>query len=273
MGQVVKPGYYPLPEKREDATVLKALASAGGKTPDGDIRNATLTRVVNGQSSVLPLNIEALLKGNAPDVPVTADDVLYIPQANNIINVLGKVTKPGAYNLNDNTTLVSLLGEAGGSLDEAALSKAYVMRGGSQMPVNLQSVVVDGTGDPSVINFKLQPGDVLVVPEVVARYAVMGQVRQPGTYHFRDNSSASIVDALSAAGGQLPDGNLSQAIIVRSKDGQTSVIPINLAAMMKQGKQGTDLQLRPGDVVFVPQKKNSKIQQFLGPLAILASAL
>lgn len=273
MGQVMKPGYYPLPERKGDATVLKALASAGGRSLDGDIRNATLTRVSGADTKVIPVNIEALLRGTQPDISISADDVIYVPQTNNLVNVLGKVNKPGAYTLNDNTSLASLLGEAGGSVESGSLTKAYVMRGESQLPVNLQPLVENGTPDPAVVGFKLQPGDVLVIPEIVSRYAVMGQVKLPGTFHFRENAPTTIIDALSSAGGQLADGNLKDAVIVRVANGVTNVVPVNVAQMMKKGGSAEALYIRPGDVLFVPQKKQSKLQPFLGPLAILASAL
>jgi protein involved in polysaccharide export with SLBB domain len=359
MGQVAKPGYYSLSDKQGEATVLKALATAGGQLLDSDLSKASVTRTVNGQSTVIPVNIEAMIKGTAPDdVVLRPDDVLYIPQSPNPqVHVIGKVNKPGAYDLKEGFTLMSLVAEAGSSSAGAGLSKAYILRNGTQMPVDLHAALIEGKPDAALTNFKLQngdvlvvpdvsnqinvigqvnkqgvydlddsltaasligqaggvvadkaalsqsnvmrqgnkiplnlqailggtadvalmsfkfqPGDVLVVPESQVRYAVLGQVNKPGYYSYPEKKGeATVLKALSEAGGQAANSDLSKAGIVRTVNGQAISIPININEMLRKGGPGSQVELQPGDILYIPavKEKTSILPFLLGPIASL----
>jgi protein involved in polysaccharide export with SLBB domain len=260
MGQVVKPDYYVLPEKSQDATVLKVLALAGGAAPDADLHHATVTRTENGTAKVLPVDVAALLNGDEPDTLVLhANDVLYLPKLYNQVHVIGQVDKPGVYDLKNGLTLMSLLSEAGNPRENARLGHAYVLRNGKQLPVNLHAALIEGKADPSVAGFQLQPGDVLVIPENQVRFGVMGQVTKPGFYPFPENGEISVLEALGEAGGQIPQGeqrgDLRSAGIIRTVNGQPTVIPVNIAEILTKGKAAKNIQLLPNDVLYVPPKK------------------
>jgi protein involved in polysaccharide export with SLBB domain len=261
MGQVVKPDYYALPEKSSDSTVLKVLALAGGAAPDADLHHATVTSTENGQAKVIPVDVAALLSGDAPDsLILRANDILHLPKLYNQVHVIGQVDKPGVYELKNGLTLMSLLSEAGNPRENARLSNAYVLRSGKQMPVNLHAALVDGKADPSVLGFQLQPGDVLVIPENQVRFGVMGQVTKPGFYPFPESGKINVLEALGEAGGQIPQGDqrgdLRGAGIIRTVNGQPTVIPINIAEILTKGKAAKNIQLQPNDVLYVPPKKS-----------------
>jgi protein involved in polysaccharide export with SLBB domain len=260
MGQVVKPAYYALPEKPQDATVLKVLALAGGAAPDADLRNATVTRTENGATTVIPIDVAALLSGAAPDTLILrADDVLHLPKLYNQVHVIGQVDKPGVYDLKNGLTLMSLLSEAGNPRPNARLSRAYVLRDGKQMPVDLQAVLNEGKADASVLGFQLRPGDVLVIPENQVRFGVMGQVTKPGFYPFPEDGEISVLEALGEAGGQIPQGDqrgdLRGAGIIRKVNNQPTVIPVNIAEILTKGKGAQNVQLQPDDVLYIPPRK------------------
>jgi protein involved in polysaccharide export with SLBB domain len=260
MGQVVKPDYYALPEKSQDATVLKVLALAGGTTPDADLHHATVTRIENGAATVIPVDVAALLSGAEPDTLILrANDVLHLPKLYNQVHVIGQVDKPGVYDLKNGLTLMSLLSEAGNPRENARLGHAYVLRDGKQLPVNLHAALIEGKADPSVAGFQLQPGDVLVIPENQVRFGVMGQVTKPGFYPFPENGQISVLEALGEAGGQIPQGDqrgdLRSAGIIRTVNGQPTVIPVNIAEILTKGKAAKNIQLQPKDVLYIPPKK------------------
>jgi protein involved in polysaccharide export with SLBB domain len=80
MGQVNKPGRYPLPETKE-LTALDALSIAGGQTQNGDLIRAGVIRVVDGTAQVIPVNIADMMRSKRTDANIVlqANDVLFIP--------------------------------------------------------------------------------------------------------------------------------------------------------------------------------------------------
>lgn len=77
MGEVARPGVYSLTGRR--ITVKQALAAAGNLGPLAWPKNSTLVRRLGpNQEQVLPLNVEAICRGEEPDVFLKPDDVLAI---------------------------------------------------------------------------------------------------------------------------------------------------------------------------------------------------
>jgi polysaccharide export outer membrane protein len=81
-------------------------------------------------------------------------------------NILGQVTKPGAYSLTNSATVLDAIALAGGFRDFAKKKSVYVLRqnaDGSQtrIPFNYKEVL---KGENPAQNIKLQPRDTIVVP-------------------------------------------------------------------------------------------------------------
>jgi polysaccharide biosynthesis/export protein len=82
------------------------------------------------------------------------------------VNIMGMVSRPGAYLLTSSTTVLDAIAMAGGFKDFAKQKSIYVLRqaaDGSQkrMPFNYKEVI---KGQNSDQNIRLQAGDTLVVP-------------------------------------------------------------------------------------------------------------
>ena len=82
------------------------------------------------------------------------------------VNIMGMVTKPGAYLLTSATTVLDAIAMAGGFKDFAKQKSIYVLRqapDGTQkrIPFNYKEVI---KGQNSEQNIRLQAGDTLVVP-------------------------------------------------------------------------------------------------------------
>lgn len=80
LGQVTKPGYFPMSEK-QPTTVLEALSMAGGQTTEANLRGAGILRVVNGVAKPVAINIDEILKKGklAKNVVLEKGDILVIP--------------------------------------------------------------------------------------------------------------------------------------------------------------------------------------------------
>ena len=188
------------------------------------------------------------------------------------VSVLGQVNRVGSYPMDEQTTLLTLITQAGGTNDHAALTKAYVRRGKLQLPINLRPALALNENDPKVTNFKLEAGDVLMIPEIENRYAVMGQVARPAYYPIPEKGPVTVFEAFNYAGGQLATADLTHAGIIRKVDGVATTIPVNMNNVLKKPQTATDITLQPEDVLFVPTKgpRGLTMQDAFAPLSLLS---
>ncbi len=81
MGQVKRSGGFPL-DTHESISILKAIALAQGMDHDAAPRKARIMRapeIAANNAKEIPVNVQEILDGKAPDLQLSADDVLYIP--------------------------------------------------------------------------------------------------------------------------------------------------------------------------------------------------
>jgi protein involved in polysaccharide export with SLBB domain len=250
-GQVTKPGFYLLPEKQEEATALQSLATAGNPLPNADLRNATIVRTLNGHATSITVDLESQRKGQAPDnTLLQPGDALFIPQRQ--VHVIGKVNKPGGFDISDDLSVVSLMAQAGNALPGAGLSKAYVLRNGNQIPLNLYKVLALGQPDADVTNFKFQNGDTLVIPDVQDQISVIGKVSKPGPYNLEDD--LSVISLVTRAGGTLEGAALKQTYVLR----KSTQIPLSLHESLIEGRVDanvTGFKFEAGDILVVPENR------------------
>ncbi len=76
---------------------------------------------------------------------------------------------------------------------------------------------------------------------------ILGEARQPGAYTV--SSLSTLVNALFASGGILPQGSLRRIELQRG--GQTISV-VDLYDLLLRGDKSKDVKLQPGDVIFVP---------------------
>lgn len=89
-----------------------------------------------------------------------------------------------------------------------------------------------------------------------------GQVQRPGKYDLRGD--ITLTEAIAMAGGFNEAAKHSQVLLFRRVNDQwMSAEIINVKKMMKDGNLHEDVQLRPGDMLFVPKNAVSKIRPFL----------
>jgi polysaccharide biosynthesis/export protein len=132
--------------------------------PDGKISLPLLNDVQASGLTAMELsnNITGGLKKfiNNPQVTVSVTEI-----NSRRVYVSGEVTRPGAFPLLPNMTVLQALTSAGGFTQFARTNKIYVLRteGGKQVkhPFNYKEVV---NGKRPEDNIALQPGDLIMVP-------------------------------------------------------------------------------------------------------------
>jgi polysaccharide biosynthesis/export protein len=89
-----------------------------------------------------------------------------------------------------------------------------------------------------------------------------GQVEHPGKYDLRGQTT--LIQAIAMAGGFKESAKHSQVLLFRrASEGWYSAKIFDVKKMHKEGNLGEDPLLHPGDMLFVPQNKFSKIKPFL----------
>jgi len=89
-----------------------------------------------------------------------------------------------------------------------------------------------------------------------------GQVGKPGKYELRGDTT--LTQAIAMAGGFQDTAKHSQVLLFRRVDSDwVSAKIINVKQMEKEGNLHEDPYLHPGDMVFVPKNRFSKIRPFL----------
>ncbi len=89
---------------------------------------------------------------------------------------------------------------------------------------------------------------------------VEGEVNTPGRVDFR--SDISILDAIALAGGFKGSSQQSQVLLLRRVDGSpatTRVVDVKKLVATRRLEEAVDL--RPGDVIYVPQNNLSKAER------------
>jgi polysaccharide export outer membrane protein len=114
-----------------------------------------------------PLKLEQEIATRLKNYIAEPEVTVIVQQINSQkFNILGQVTKPGAYPISNSATVLDAIALAGGFRDFAKQKSIYILRqngDGSQtrIPFNYKEVV---KGHNPAQNIKLQPRDTIVVP-------------------------------------------------------------------------------------------------------------
>lgn len=150
MGQVARPGQYPLTQRR---TVLDLLAEAGGVVVGVGADDATLLRA---DGTAVEIDLYELFQGNpGHNVRVAPGDTLYVPRAAQFY-IYGEVQRPGAYRLERQMTVSQAISAGGGLTPRGSERRARVKRRGADGEET--EITVSGSD-------LLQPDDVLLIKE------------------------------------------------------------------------------------------------------------
>ena len=160
------------------------------------------------------------------------------------VAVIGAVNKPGNYELLGKGRLLDALALAGGLKTDAG-RVAYVAHQGQdgQVEIDLDQLLVKGD---SQLNLPISMGDTIFIPEA-GTYYVNGAFKKPGSFRLTDNITVS--QAVQIAGGLATGAQDSDAKLIRYKDGNREIIPVDLEAIEKGAQK--DIALQDQDVLYV----------------------
>ena len=116
-------------------------------------------------------------------------------------------------------------------------------------------------------NIVILPGDVVTVPHAGIIY-VLGAVTKPGGYTVaNDRAQLTALKVLSLAGGLNRTAKSDHAVIVRKDtNGQQHEVELDLKKVMRF--QEEDVQLRPSDILYVPNSGGKQVALRIAELSL-----
>ncbi|MEO0088206.1 MAG: SLBB domain-containing protein [candidate division WOR-3 bacterium] len=251
-GEVYYPGtYYAMPVER----VSQIIAKAGGITPNGSKINI---RLIRGKDT-LKVDIEKFEnEGDITANPfVQSGDKIYVPPIINSVQIKGAIfgrgeyrlrtsvttvererVSEGRYEIRENERLLEVLKKAGGVTPWADLDNSYLEREISnaskiKIPLNLRKLLIEN--DLSY-NLELKNGDIIYIPEKENNIYVNGEVANPQVIKFQENLTIS--QYIAIAGGYTQYADRRKVYVIRKG---------------KKITQLNNLELNPGDIIYVPR--------------------
>lgn len=250
-GAVFRPGMY---QVGGDINSVKTLIEhADGLREEAFTARAVMHRMKKDRTlEVVPVDVEGILDGTVPDIPIQNNDVLFIPTKQEMmeeqtITIHGEVQYPGIYRYADNETLEDFVLQAGGLKQTASTVKVDV----SRRIVNPKALTTDSViartytfalKDGFVIDgtpgFKLMPFDEVYVRKSPGYYkqqnvVVEGEVMFSGTYTL-SKKNQRLSDLIKSAGGVNDRGYIAGARLERKVNESERA---RMEAVLKKAKE------------------------------------
>jgi polysaccharide biosynthesis/export protein len=92
-------------------------------------------------------------------------------------------------------------------------------------------------------------------------FIVTGQVTKPGQYDLR--SDITVSEAIGIAGGFLPTAKTQVFLYHRNSTGWVEAKELKLKDFLHGKNVNEDSDMRPGDMIFVPEKTITKIRKYI----------
>jgi len=222
--------------------------------PDGKISFPLVGDVQAEGRSVDELSTD--LAGSLRQYLLTPQVTVIVTAFNSLSYVInGEVVHPGAYPLVTDVSLSAAVAKAGGlskgqfrasSVELADLTHALVSRRGKLLPVDFVRLLRQGD---MRFDVAMQSGDYINIPSGLSKEVyIIGEVKTPALFGFRDEMPMS--KTLALAEGFTPDADLSRIHVIRGSLSNPTLIVTDFNKVI--AGQAQDVQLEPGDVVYVP---------------------
>ncbi|SDC84689.1 protein involved in polysaccharide export, contains SLBB domain of the beta-grasp fold [Algoriphagus faecimaris] len=214
VGSVNRAGEFSL---EDGMTISELIEKAEGLRPEAFLSRATLYRTNTDLTlGALPIDLSGILEGNAVDVELKNEDLLFIPNRYDIqeeyyVKISGEVNFPGTYPFASQMTVGDLILRSGGFLESAANSSIEIARRVRDATSGRIAEISTLTIDP---NLKLSPEEEALplspFDHVFIRrspgfereqlISVRGEVMYPGEFVIQ-NANERISDLINRAGG------------------------------------------------------------------------
>jgi len=265
--------------------VTDLVRLSGGLTTDADPGTAELVRFDAGSDSAVSMSILLAKAMENPDsdynIELLPDDRLFIraiPEYHQKaqVTIEGEVQYPGVYAIKeDTTTLVDIIGQAGGFTSLASLDEATMYRAGYQAinddelnrmikistdklsEIERQYLLLKSSPDQgrisvdfsqlfvqrdSSLDLPLKNGDRIIIPKKSNTVRIMGRVLKPGLITYMENADVGYY--VEKSGGLTKSADKKRIRVIKSTSGLIV-------------KPSSRVNIEVGDEIMVPEKKET----------------
>lgn len=256
-GAVFRPGQFEL--GKGITTVRGLIEAASGLTEDAFTARGVLYRMKDDRTlRAQSIDIQGIMAGTSPDVPLRNEDVLLIPAqterlTERIVTVQGEVIAPGVFEYAENETLEDVILRAGGLTDAASTVKVDVSRrirdpkaleASEEISKTYSFSLKDGFVVDGQQGFVLEPYDIVQVrrspgymePRTVR---VEGEVVFAGVFTL-SKKNQRLSDLIKAAGGVTKEGYVRGARLERRMNDSEKARLQTIIEMAQQNADGKD---------------------------------
>ena len=184
--------------------------------------------------------------------------------ARRVVSVSGAVKTPGVHEITGDSTLMSVISQAGGQTPEADLSKIVVTRGPMRDKVFTVDLTEFVSGAKPEANIQVLPGDTVVVPEanpISGSVYVLGEVNVRGPVVLRQGMTFR--EAVAAAGGVTANADTAKVTVKHQSEAVGA--PVEFVKAMA-GDPNANPALKSGDTIFVPAYETTGQFTIFGPV-------
>ncbi len=280
LGQVQLPSFYRIPE---GTSIQELVTMAGGFTDLADLTAIILVRKVDTETEETEkrtIDLSRFLEqSDMESNPVLENnDVVVVPKigiderAKQLVTVMGRIRKPGSYELDIPMPLLDIIALAGGVSDDADLRDILILSrseeedGEVYRRVNLEDILSGDNPSQSQMS-KISPGDLIFISSTrpntnrMFYVNVVGQVAKPGAYQIVEGTR--MIDAIFAAGGPAEGASIDNIAVIHSKQdseqGSPVISLISLRDYLLNGSLEANPVLHEGDTVVVPIVQSAKV--------------
>ncbi len=250
VGEVFNPGSYSIPALN---TAFNALIASGGPNQIGSVRNIYLKR--DGKT-VDSLDVYKFLFDTdySQDLFMQNNDYLYVPSAQNVIEIKGEVNKPYTYEVKEGDKLIDLIKYAGGFTKLAYKNGIAVNRIDGN---SIKTITVDEVGSK---NLSLKNGDEIMVNSIQGIPSDLVYIHSStgvsGEYQF--SSGEKIYDMLLKSNSLSDDLFLESAYLVRtsSDDYSKEYLILDIAGIVENPNSESNITIEEYDEIFFLSKRD-----------------
>ncbi|MFZ4773829.1 MAG: polysaccharide biosynthesis/export family protein [Terrimicrobiaceae bacterium] len=180
--------------------------------------------------------------------------------------ILGKVSSPNIYPLNQPTTLLDAIARAGGlelmggtgTTEELAdLSRSFLVRDKKILPLNFEALIRQGDARYNV--YIRNQDFIFLPPKSTKEIMVLGAVGVSKSVGWREGMG--LVGALAEAQGPKSGAYVQRVLLVRGSFTKPRVAILNYDSIVK-GKH-RDVAVLPGDIIWVPISPWQRIERYI----------
>ena len=244
IGEVYNPGSFTIPAIN---TAFNALIASGGPNQIGSVRNIYIKR--DGKT-VDSLDVYKFLFNPliSNDIYMQDGDYIFIPPAENLVEIIGEVNRPYTYEAKDGESVGDMIKYSGGFTTTAFRDIITLKR------LDYNNLKVYDVIKSDLYQENISDGDQIVVNKISNKISnvvtLKGDVGVSGDYEFKENEK--ILDLLSRAKCISNKTFLDKVYIIRlNEDRSKQHLSINLNNIISDPKHDDNILLKEYDIVHV----------------------